>query len=216
MNQERVTFPSGEFSLEGVCHLPQGEGPFPGVVVCHPHPAYGGNMDSFVVIAVCQALCDTGIAGLRFNVPGVGRSEGRLTGPGTPDDVSAALSCIAGRDEVDAASLGICGYSAGGIAAFSGDAVDRRARAVAAISPPLAMAQLGGLSAYAGPKLVVSGELDNFTSPQDVERFVETLSGPKEWYVVPGVDHFWWGHEGELGRTVASFFVKALRESRQA
>ena len=67
MKQERVTFPSGELSLEGVCHLPEGEGPFPGVVVCHPHPSYGGNMDSFVVIAVCRALCDAGIAGLRFN-----------------------------------------------------------------------------------------------------------------------------------------------------
>jgi alpha/beta superfamily hydrolase len=216
MKQERITFPSGELSLEGVCHLPEGEGPFPGVIVCHPHPSYGGNMDSFVVIAVCQALNDAGIAGLRFNVPGVGRSEGSLAGPGTPDDVSAALSCIAGREEVDAASLGVCGYSAGGIAAFSGNAVDRRVGAVAAISPPLAMAQLDGLGGYAGPKLVVSGEMDNFTSPRDVERFVETLSGSKECYVIPGVDHFWWGYESELGKIVASFFVKALRESRQA
>jgi len=216
MKQERVTFPDGELSLEGVCHLPDGEGPFPGVVVCHPHPSYGGNMDSFVVIAVCQALCESGIASLRFNVPGVGRSEGRLAGPGTPDDVSAALSGIAGREDVDADRLGVCGYSAGGIAAFSGNHVDRRVRAVAAISPPLAMAQLDGLSGYPGPKLVISGELDNFTSPRDVERFAETLGVPKECCVVPGVDHFWWGYEAELGRNVASFFVKALRESRQA
>ena len=77
------------------------------------------------------------------------------------------------------------------------------------------MAQLGGLSGYAGPKLVVSGEQDNFTSPRDVERFVETLSEPTECYVIPGVDHFWWGYEAELGRSVASFFVRALKGSPQ-
>ncbi len=213
MRQERVTFPSGELSLEGMCHFDQGNGPFPGVVVCHPHPFYGGNMDNFVVIAVCQALCDKRIVALRFNFRGVGRSEGKLAAEGTPDDVSSALSLVASMKEVDAKRLGVCGYSAGAIAAFSKTPLDDRVKAIAAISPPLSMAHLEGLSAYLGPKMVISGELDNFTSRQDLERFTVTLNEPKECHVIPGVDHFWWGYEDEVGARVASFFVRALKES---
>jgi len=215
MRQERITFPSGELSLEGVCHLPEIEGkdPFAAVVVCHPHPFYGGSMNNSVVIAVCQALCDKGIVALRFNFRGVGQSEGKLAGEGTPDDVSAALSFVAAMKEVDAKRLGVCGYSAGAIAAFSKTPLDDRVKAIAAISPPLSMAPFSELSAYLGPKMVISGELDNFTSQRDLERFIETLNEPKECQVIPGVDHFWGGYESELGGNVSSFFAKALIES---
>ena len=215
MRQKRITFPSGELSLEGVCHLPEIEGKdlVPAVVVCHPHPLYGGNMDNSVVIAVCQALYDKGIVALRFNFRGVGRSEGKLAGEGTPDDVSSALSFVASMKEVDAERLGVCGYSAGAIAAFSSTPLDERIKAIAAISPPLSMAHLEGLSAHLGPKMVISGELDNFTSQVDFECFTENLPEPKECHVIPGVDHFWWGYESELGGSVASFFAKALIES---
>ena len=215
MRQDRVTFTSGELSLEGVCHIPDGEDPFAAVVVCHPHPFYGGNMDNFVVIAVCQALCDKGIVALRFNFRGVGQSEGKLAGEGTPDDVSSALSFVASMKEVDAKMLGVCGYSAGAIAAFSKTPLDERIQAITAISPPLSMTPLVGLSAYLGPKMVILGELDNFTTQRDLERFIETLSEPKECHVIPGVDHFWWGYESELGGNVASYFARALRESRE-
>jgi len=213
MRQESVTFPSGELSLEGVCHLPEIEGkdPVPAVVVCHPHPLYGGNMDNSVVIAVCQALCDKGTVALRFNFRGVGQSEGKLAGEGTPDDVSAAISFAASMKEVDAERLGVCGYSAGAIAAFSSTPLDDRVKAIAAISPPLGMATLGGLADWPGPKFLIMGGMDNFTSQQDLERFIETLSEPKECHVIPGVDHFWWGYESELGGSVSSFFAKALK-----
>jgi alpha/beta superfamily hydrolase len=56
MQQQRITFPSGSLKLEGILYLPEGNGPFPGVVVCHPHPLYGGSMDNNVVDAVCGAL----------------------------------------------------------------------------------------------------------------------------------------------------------------
>jgi len=215
MRQERVTFSSDELSLEGVCHLPEvgGQDPLPAVVVCHPHPLYGGSMDNSVVIAVCRALCDKGIVALRFNFRGVGSSQGKLEGVGMAEDVSSALSFVASMKEVDAERLGVCGYSAGAAAAFSRTPLDDRVKAIAAISPPLSMARLEGLSAYLGPKMVISGELDNFTSQQDLERFIETLNEPKECHVIPGVDHFWWGYESELGGDVSSFFAKALIES---
>jgi dienelactone hydrolase len=39
MKQQKITLKSGDLSLEGILYLPEGNGPFPGVVVCHLDPA---------------------------------------------------------------------------------------------------------------------------------------------------------------------------------
>ena len=54
--QINTTFPCGALTLEGVYHLPQGSGHFPVVVLCHPHPLYGGSMFNNVILALSSAL----------------------------------------------------------------------------------------------------------------------------------------------------------------
>ena len=80
MLQERkyITFESDGLNLEGILYLPQETGRFPGVVICHPHPRYGGDMDNVIVATMARALCEVGIAALRFNFRGVGMSEGEF------------------------------------------------------------------------------------------------------------------------------------------
>ena len=60
-----VTIPCGDITLEGLLHTPDGTGPFPGIVVCHPHPQYGGDMYNNVVGALVRAALDSGFAALR-------------------------------------------------------------------------------------------------------------------------------------------------------
>ena len=48
--EERVTFPCGDISLEGLPSLPTTAAGV-GVVVCHPHPLYGGDMHNAIVAA---------------------------------------------------------------------------------------------------------------------------------------------------------------------
>jgi len=212
MKESYVTFPCGDLTLEGVCHLPEGTGPFPVAVVCHPHPLYGGTMDNNVVLAVCQTLCQRGIVGFRFNFRGVGRSQGTLSGVGDPEDVVAAVSFIASIENVDVGRIGLCGYSAGAIAAFAIQPGDR-IQAAAAISPPISMVSLDGLKAYSKPKLIIIGSSDDFTPIEDFHRFCDSLVEPKECEVISGADHFWWGYEDQLGEKVAAFFVSALKEN---
>ena len=68
MRQSAVSFITKGMTLEGIIALPDGEGPFPGVVMCHPHPLMGGNMDNNVVVAVTFGLADAGnrIAPVQF------------------------------------------------------------------------------------------------------------------------------------------------------
>ena len=46
------------------------------VVLCHPHPLYGGNMHDGVLQIAAEALLQESIGVVRFNFRGVGNSEG--------------------------------------------------------------------------------------------------------------------------------------------
>ena len=215
MKQDSVTFPSEGLTLEGVLHWPDGQGPFPAVVVCHPHPLYGGSMSNSVVVHVCRALAEGGIGALRFNFRGVGRSQGKLEGAGMSGDVTAALDYLSSLEEVDGGRLGVCGYSAGAIAAFSSTPLDGRLQAAAAISPPLSMATFEGLLEWERPKLVLVGSMDGFIDHLDLEVFVNSLAEPVRCDIVESADHFWWGFERQIGGKVAAFFLETLTGSRR-
>ncbi len=114
----------------------KGRRPFPAVVVCHPHPLYGGDMYNNVVSVICQALAQESIATLRFNFRGVGRSEGNHEeGVGEQDDVVAALDFLQSSDGVDKGRLGLAGYSFGTRVVMPVALRDSRVRAVALVSP---------------------------------------------------------------------------------
>src|SRR5262249_34552016 len=73
----------------------EGLGARAGLVVCHPHPLYGGDMDNPVVVRAVEVAAEAGIATLRFNFRGVGTSEGSHGGgAGEQDDVRAALAAL--------------------------------------------------------------------------------------------------------------------------
>lgn len=211
MHQRRLRFRSGQLHLEGILTLPRGTGPFPAVVVCHPHPLHGGSMDNNVVRSLCQALARVSLVSFRFNFRGVGDSEGEFDhGIGEEEDVKAAVSFISGLKEVDSSRLGLAGYSAGAAFALPVGSRDERIRALAAVSPPLTMFDFGFLKGCHKPEFLISGTEDDFTP---VERFLElcsSLTEPKEYQTIEGADHFWWGHESSLATEMADFFTESL------
>lgn len=209
MKEARGEFPCGDLLLEGIITLPEGEGPFPAVVVCHPHPLYGGNMDNNVVLAVCQALVAESMVTLRFNFRGVGNSEGKFgQGVDEQQDAIAAISCLDGMKEVDLGKIGLAGYSFGATVALSTAPKDERVQAVVAISPPLSSPE--SLKEYLKPKLLLCGGKDAFIPQHNFLRLVDGLPEPKEQVIIPNADHFWWGCEEEAVRRVADFFASVL------
>ena len=80
LRQSAVSFKTEGLTFEGVVAQPDdGSGPWPGVVICHPHPLHGGSMDNNVVLALALGLVEEGFVTLRFNFRGVGGSEGEHT-----------------------------------------------------------------------------------------------------------------------------------------
>ena len=195
-----LTFPSGDLTLEGILHLPAST-PAAGAVVCHPHPQYGGDMHNNVVLAACQALTDRGYAALRFNVRGVGGSEGEYEqDPGHANDVRAALAHLASLPEIDATRIGLIGYSSGAMAAA--EAASGELRALALIAPPVAHGDLR--VAWGCPALLLAGGQDSF-APEDRLRVVAEAPGV-ELEIVPDADHFWAGFESAIGEALGRFF----------
>jgi len=211
MKRTRVSFSSGGLFLEGILAIPEGAGLFPAVIVCHPHPLYGGSMDNNVVCSLSETLTQASLASFKFNFRGVGGSQGEFDqGIGEQEDVEAAISFISTVKEVDSKRIGLAGYSAGAGFAFPVGFNDDRIRALAAVSPPLSMFDFDFLKSCPKPKLLISGSMDDLISINQFLEFCQNLPEPKECESIEGADHFWWGYESRLAAKVVAFFTKVL------
>ena len=92
-----VSFVSGIHRIDARLHPAEGD-VRGAMVVAHPHPAHGGNMDHSVVVATCERAAAHGLTALRFDFRGVGRSEGdRGDFPGHLDDWRSAAKDLRRR-----------------------------------------------------------------------------------------------------------------------
>jgi hypothetical protein len=174
--------------LEGSLALPD-RAPA-GIVICHPHPLYGGDMDNPVVLAVAEAGAAHGLATLRFNFRGVGGSAGAWDeGRGEQDDVRAALRYL--RDRLGAAPVALAGYSFGARMAAAVVADGERVAGLALVAPPLAFP--GGDAIRPcdvdGPVLVVAGSRDEYCPPAALQQLAAALPGATV-SRLDGGDHF--------------------------
>ena len=89
------------------------------VVMCHPHPQFGGNMHDSVLEAVSKALLVEGVDCLRFNFRGVGNSSGVFdNGVGETDDTLAVMAFA--RDSLNTDEIWLADYSFGAGVAWHG------------------------------------------------------------------------------------------------
>ena len=198
-----MSIPCGEISLEGILYIPDSDSLYPAVIVCHPHPLYGGDMDNSVVVTICQALVTQSISVLRFNFRGVGGSGGKFGGGVKErEDVKAALDYLSTRQEIDSGKLGLVGYSFGGAVAFPAAQEDTRVRKLVLVSPALNEDGWEELKSYTRPKLVLLGDADMVVSYARLKKY---FTADKQFQVITGADHFWWGFEGAMSKRVGEF-----------
>jgi alpha/beta superfamily hydrolase len=174
-----------------------------GVVLCHPHPLYGGDMDSGVVTRAAEACADRDLATLRFNFRGVGASTGTHDdGRGEQDDTRAALANLRRRLPAGAA-VALAGYSFG--AAVAAAVAQRTPVAgLALIAPPLRLAALQPPAAVAGPILVVVGAEDQYC-PEEALQTIRDAMPQATITVIDGADHFFFGSLEALTHAVGGW-----------
>jgi hypothetical protein len=166
-----------------------------GVVICHPHPLYGGDMDNQIVAVVAVACQAAGLATLRFNFRGVGGSSGiHDEGRGEQVDAGAALDHLA-AGLPPGAPLALAGYSFGAVVATAVAADGRALAGLALVAPPLAFPgreELRPPAALRGPLLVVAGDTDAYCPADALECLAKRVPGAAV-RVIEGADHFFAG-----------------------
>jgi alpha/beta superfamily hydrolase len=185
-------------------------GPRGGLVACHPHPLYGGDMDNPVVVRAVEVGQGLALVTLRFNFRGVGGSSG-THGEGTAEegDVRAALDHVAHAIPTSAPVL-LVGYSFGARVAAR-VAATAPVAGVALIAPPLAAStDPGPLTVPAAvPLLVVAGDRDEYC-PRAVLADVATALSHATVRVIEGANHFFFGKLYPLGDTLQTWARSVL------
>jgi uncharacterized protein len=174
-----------------------------GVVVSHPHPLYGGDMDNPVVDRIVEVCTARGIATLRFNFRGVGASSGRHDdGHGEQEDVRASLAHL--QDVLGAgARVALAGYSFGAAMAAA-VATTVPVAGLALVAPPMRVADIQRPSACAGPIVVVAGAEDQYCPAPALEALRAMLPEATV-IVIEGADHFFFGSLMPLGDAVGAW-----------
>jgi pimeloyl-ACP methyl ester carboxylesterase len=112
------------FMLAGTLSLPEGPGPFPAVILVSGSGSQNRDEEIFghkPFRVIADHLTRNGIAVLRYDDRGVGKSGGNAAGSTTEDlaeDARGALDFLFTRDDIDPARIGIIGHSEGGMIAF--------------------------------------------------------------------------------------------------
>ena len=172
-----------------------------GLVVCHPHPLYGGDMENPVVVRAAEVAREVGLSTLRFNFRGVGRSTGvHAKGDGEQDDLRAALATLQSRLP-PGRSLGVAGYSFGAWVAARVVGSGSAGEALCLIAPPLAMFDFGALDRANAKILLVAGTRDPYCPVPNLGALAGRLPGAQI-LTVEGADHFFFGKLFPLGEAI--------------
>jgi putative redox protein len=136
------SFASGDLELAAHLSVPPrgagaGQGPWPGVLLCHGFPAGAGgaaaSARTYPELADRIAI-ELGMVVLAFTFRGAGESQGDFSLRGWLDDLLAAVDHLDGR--ADVVGVWIAGFGTGGALAICAAAADARVRGVAALGSP--------------------------------------------------------------------------------
>jgi uncharacterized protein len=204
--------PAGQ--LESLLEEPGDSEPRLAVVVCHPHPLYGGTMHNKVVYRIARGLRAAGAVVLRFNFRGVGQSHGEHGHmAGEIEDARAALNYL--RARYAELPFALAGFSFGSRAIMhlgcetGGEA--NGAQFLLAAGFATRMGPVDFLAECQTPKIFIHSTHDEFGPRPDFERMYAQVAEPKQLVWIEAADHFFAGALEELEARVKAAAEAALR-----
>ncbi len=167
------------------------------IVLCHPHPQFGGSMDDAVIGVVDAVARRHGFATLRFNFRGVGQSSGRFgNGAGEVDDLLAAVAWL--RDRIGAVPIWLAGYSFGSNIVWKSIDAAGELAGVLLVAPPVTRMDFSNRPNSAAAIALIAGDADDFVSAADLRRWAAREAPGASLALIAGADHFFSGSYAEL------------------
>jgi alpha/beta superfamily hydrolase len=205
--EEAVRIPglAGGPELDARVHAPLGA--TRAVVLCHPHPLYGGSMHSPVPLAIAKTLSTPDrphVGWARFDFRGVGASEGAYDdGRGETDDARAVIEYL--RRRLPGAKLSVCGHSFGSWVGLNaaGAAGTAAVERVLLVAPSVRFFGFDARAlAYEGPKFIFLGDRDEYCDVGEARALAAKLGARLR--IFEGFDH----HFMKSRRTMAEAAVE--------
>ena len=222
MIEECVHFYADKLKLEGVLTYNEDSASAPSILLCAPHPNFGGDMDNNVITSIARVSAEMGFTSLRFNYRGVGKSESHeksiaqkfnywevsLNSGNYNDafiDTHAALRFLVSQVGITN-RIFIAGYSFGAIVGMKVGTESNSVKAFASISTPFGRYNLGFLQRCNKAKLFIYSQNDFATTVEETLKGFSMISPPKILELIKDSDHFYREQEDTVSKKVCNFF----------
>ena len=175
-------------------------------LICHPNPSQGGTMLNKVVSTLQRTARDSGLATLRFNYRGTGKSEGEHDmHSGEVDDAQAAVEWL--QVQHPGLPVYLLGFSFGGFVAGSLSGRLEQAGVdlaqVFLVAPAVMRFDQQHPLAQHTHLTVIQPEDDEVIDPELVYQWSSCLTTPHSLLKVAECGHFFHGRLPELKQLVA-------------
>lgn len=166
------------------------------LLVCHPHPQYGGTMYNKVITTVVRLGQKKCMHTCRFNYRGVGESEGVYdNATGEVEDSLAVANWFLGQSNL--ANLWLVGFSFGAYIAYQ--AANRLpVKGLILIAPAITRMDYNKVKEPSIPTWVIHGQEDELIATDKVLEWSQGIRNCRETYIIPHASHFFHGRLGEL------------------
>ncbi|WP_457553626.1 alpha/beta hydrolase [Desulfobacula sp.] len=186
--ESNIAIKCGNIKLEGILQKNTSAN---AVIICHPHPLYGGNMDNPVVMTIAASFFEKGFATLRFNFRGTCNSTGMFDhGKGEQEDIRAAMSFLV---EKGYQKICLAGYSFG--ARINASVVSKGCdiKDHIMVSPPVGFMSFDDIEKMPCTGLIVTGANDEIAPKDMVQAHINRWKINPQYEIIKDCDHFYSG-----------------------
>jgi len=211
VTEEKVRFGESGTYLQGMMH--RGPRNSPAIVLCHPHPNFGGTMDFYLLTDLVREISKEGFTTLRFNYRGTSPSTGTYGGgQGEVEDIVKAAEFLRKQQNVNPQRLGLVGYSFGGSLVIV--AAERvKPKVVVSISPQTRPFEtrldvVDYARRISSPIMLIHGKADDIVPYSESEEIHKAMGSASEkaFHLIEGANHLYQGR----GKTVVSLATNFL------
>ena len=188
----------------------------PIALVLHPHPLHGGTMNNRVTYELYRVFGEMGFSVIRYNSPGVGRSQGKFDDDGEISAAAAALDWLQTTHPY-ANDIWIVGYSFG---AFVGMQLLMRRPEITgwvSVAPLVTRYDFSFLAPCPCSGLIIAGGMDKMAPATAIRKLVNKLNVQEniavDYYVLNEANHIFSGHIDKITMAVKDYVTKAIMVS---
>ena len=181
----------------------------PVALLLHPHPLYGGTMNTPIVMELYNIFDSLGFSTFRFNFRGVGKSEGKFdNGLGELADAAAALDWVQ-RQNPNTNQCWVSGFSFGAVICMQ--LLMRRPEITRfiSVSPQPNLYDFNFLAPCPASGLIVHGKKDEIAPLDDVQKLAQKLQAQKNITInyeeVSGANHFYDNEIPKLKKVIENY-----------